>query len=176
MRHPGHELRVQLADRELAATNPLVELAQIVVGLVAGRVTASEVLRLAAHEACARRFRFDEDDLATLGHRAAESGARWGLDAGHRGEYGLRDLADNTWANALDRLALGVAVAADSAANAPVDDIGSNDITLVGRFLELLDGPCRRTCPPALHTRGHPRPAHRRRVDRLAPADGHLPR
>jgi exodeoxyribonuclease V gamma subunit len=142
-RHPGHGLRVQLADRELAATNPLVELAQIVVGLVAGRVTASEVLGLAAHEAVARRFGFDEDDLATLGHWVAESGARWGLDAAHRGEYGLRDLADNTWANALDRLALGVAVAADSdadaAANAPVDDIGSNDIGRVGRFLELLD-------------------------------------
>ena len=142
-RHPGHDLRVQLADRQLAATNPLVELAEIVVGLVAGRVTASEVLGLAAHEAVARRFRFDEDDLATLGHWVAESGARWGLDAAHRGEYGLRDLADNTWANALDRLALGVAVAADSdadaAANAPIDDIGSNDIARVGRFLELLD-------------------------------------
>lgn len=142
-RHPGHDLRVQLADRQLAATNPLLELAQIVVGLVTGRVTASEVLGLAAHEAVARRFRFDEDDLATLGHWVAESGARWGLDAAHRGEYGLRDLADNTWANALDRLALGVAVAADSdadaAANAPIDDIGSNDIARVGRFLELLD-------------------------------------
>ena len=142
-RHPGHDLRVQLADRQLAATNPLVELAQIVVGLVAGRVTASEVLGLAAHEAVARRFRFDEDDLATLGHWVAESGARWGLDATHRGEYGLRDLPDNTWANALDRLALGVAVAADSdadaATNAPIDDICSNDIARVGRFLELLD-------------------------------------
>ena len=142
-RHPGHELRVQLADRRLAATNPLVELAQVVLGLVAGRVTASEVLGLAAHEAVARRFRLDEDDLATLGHWVAESGARWGLDATHRGEYGLREVADNTWAGALDRLALGVAVAADSpssaAQEAPIDDIGSSDIGLVGRFLELLD-------------------------------------
>lgn len=142
-RHPGHDLRVQLADRELAATNQLVQLAQIVVGLVVGRVTASEVLGLAAHEAVARRFRFDEDALATLGHWVTESGARWGLDEAHRGEYGLRGLADNTWASALDRLALGVAVAADSeataAGNAPIDDIGSSEIALVGRFLELLD-------------------------------------
>lgn len=142
-RHPGHDLRVQLADRHLAATNPLVELAQLIVELVAGRVTASEVLGLAAHETVARRFGFDEDDLATLGHWVAESGARWGLDGVHRGEYGLEDVADNTWAAALDRIALGVAVAADSEAaaadNAPIDDIGSNDIVLVGRFLELLD-------------------------------------
>lgn len=142
-RHPGHDLRVQLADRRLAATNPLVDLAQLVVGLVSGRITASEVLGLAAHEAVARRFGFDEDDLATLGHWVAESGARWGLDAAHRGEYGLRDVADNTWSAALDRLALGVGVAAGSSASAaddaPFDDIGSNDIRLVGRFLELLD-------------------------------------
>lgn len=142
-RHPGHGLRVQLTDRRLAATNPLVELAQLVVGLVAGRVTASEVLGLAAHDAVARRFGFDEDDLATLGHWVAESGARWGLDATHRGEYGLGGVDANTWSNALDRLALGVAVAADSTAGAaeaaPIDDIGSNDIALVGRFLELLD-------------------------------------
>jgi tRNA A37 methylthiotransferase MiaB len=43
----------------------------------------------------------------------------------------------------LDRLALGVAVAADSdaaaAANAPIDDVGNNDIACVGRFLGLLD-------------------------------------
>lgn len=142
-RHPGHGLRVQLADRRLAATNPLVELAQLVVGLVVGRVTASEVLGLAAHGAVARKFGFDEDDLATLGHWVAESGARWGLDARHRGEYGLGGVDANTWTNALDRLALGVAVAADSLAgaadDAPIDDIGSNDIVLVGRFLELLD-------------------------------------
>ena len=143
-RHPGHDLRVQLADRRLAATNPLVELAQLVVGLVAGRVTASEVLGLAAHDAVARRFGFDEDDLATLGHWVAESGARWGLDADPpRRVRPAAEVADNTWANALDRLALGVAVAADSTAeaaeNAPIDDIGSNDIALVGRFLELLD-------------------------------------
>ncbi|MFW5473169.1 exodeoxyribonuclease V subunit gamma [Knoellia sp. CPCC 206450] len=142
-RHPGHGLRIQLADRRLAATNPLVELAQAVVGLVAGRVTASEVLGLAAHDTVARRFGFDEDDLATLGQWVAESGARWGLDATHRGEYGLAGVDANTWTNALDRLALGVAVAADSTAGAaeaaPIDDIGSNDIALVGRFIELLD-------------------------------------
>ncbi len=142
-RHPGHGLRVQLADRRLAATNALVELAQLVVGLVAGRLTASEVLGLAAHDAVARRFGLDEDDLATLGHWVSESGARWGLDAAHRAEYGLADVDANTWTSALDRLALGVAVAADSPASAaddaPIDDIGSNDIGLVGRFLELLD-------------------------------------
>ncbi len=142
-RHPGHELRVQLADRRLAATNPLVELAQLLVGLVAGRLTASEVLGLAGHEAVARRFGFDEDDLATLGHWVAESGTRWGLDEEHRAGYGLAGVGDNTWAAGLDRLALGVAVAADSASPAadlaPIDDIGSRAIELVGRFLELLE-------------------------------------
>ncbi|GAB3586420.1 exodeoxyribonuclease V subunit gamma [Calidifontibacter terrae] len=140
--HPGRSLRVQLADRALAASNPLVDLAHRVVALVAGRMTASEILDLAAHETVARRFGFDEEDLDLLAGWIKETAVRWGLDSNHRGEYGLRAVPDNTWAGALDRLALGVAVAEDTDGSAgellPVDAVGSNDIATVGRFLELM--------------------------------------
>jgi exodeoxyribonuclease V gamma subunit len=141
--HPGQQLRVQLADRALGATNPLIDLAPRVVRLVAGRMTVSEVLDLASHEAVRARFGFDEDSLARVARWVTDSGVRWGFDAGHRREYGLGDIDANTWTRGMDRIALGVAVAADtkgrSAARVPIDDIGSRDIEVVGRFLELVE-------------------------------------
>jgi len=143
MHHPGQQLRVQLADRALGATNPLIDLAHRVVRLVAGRMTVSEVLDLASHEAVRARFGFDEDSLARVDRWVTGSGVRWGYDAGHRREYGLGDIDANTWTRGMDRIALGVAVASDtdcpSAARVPIDDIGSRDIDVVGRFLELVE-------------------------------------
>ncbi|MBD2760576.1 exodeoxyribonuclease V subunit gamma [Yimella sp. cx-573] len=141
--HPGQTLRVQLADRALAATNPLVDLAHRLVQTVAGRMTATELLDLAGHESVRRRFGFDEDALARISRWVADAGVRWGYDGAHRGEYGLGGLDANTWAAGLDRVALGVAVADDSegfaGALVPIDDIGSRDIELVGRVLEFMD-------------------------------------
>lgn len=141
--HPGQQLRVQLADRSLGSVNPLIDLAHRVVALVAGRMTVSEVLDLAGHESVRARFGFDEEGLDRVDRWTRESGVRWGYDAAHRGEYGLRDIDANTWTRAMDRMALGVAVAADtegpSAARVPVDDVGSRDIETIGRFLEFVE-------------------------------------
>ncbi len=141
--HPGQRLRVRLADRSLGETNPLVDLAQRVVALVAGRMTVSEVLDLAGHEAVRARFGFDEESLDRVARWVRDGGVRWGYDARHRGEYGLGAVEANTWTRGLDRIALGVAVAADTegacAARVPVDDVGSRDIEILGRFAELVE-------------------------------------
>lgn len=140
--HPGQRLRVHLADRGLGATNPLIDLAHAVVDLVSGRLTVSEVLDFAGQDVVRRKFGFDDDELAQLASWVADSGVRWGYDAPHRGEYGLGSLDSNTWAHGLDRIALGVAVAADGAGQAadlaPIDDVGSREIDLAGRFIDLV--------------------------------------
>lgn len=152
--HPGHRLRVRLADRALSLTNALLGLAATLVELAGGRMTATEVLDLASAPPVRNRFGFDDDEIDRLRGWIAESGVRWGFDAGHRSRYGL-DLGANTWAAGLDRVLLGVAVAGDVAAGAgeqsdrqphrhvgavlPLDDIGSGDVDLAGRFAELLD-------------------------------------
>jgi exodeoxyribonuclease V gamma subunit len=140
--HPGHRLRVRLADRALSSTNPLLGLAATLVELAGGRLTATEVLDLAGAPPVRSRFGFDDDEIDRLRGWIAESGVRWGFDAGHRGRYGL-DLGANTWAAGLDRVLLGVAVAGDEhrhlGAVLPLDDIGSGDVDLAGRFTELLD-------------------------------------
>jgi exodeoxyribonuclease V gamma subunit len=142
-RHPGHRLRVRLADRSLRQTNPLLATIAALLDLAGGRVTASKVLDLAATTPVRRRFRFDDDDLERLQGWVATSGVRWGLDAEHRRPYGLEQLAQNTWRAGLDRILLGAAMAEDElrwvGLALPLDDVDSTDIDLAGRFAELVD-------------------------------------
>ncbi|MGA8210945.1 MAG: exodeoxyribonuclease V subunit gamma, partial [Nocardioidaceae bacterium] len=143
--HPGHRLRLRLADRALSSTNPLLALGATLAELAGGRVTATEVLDLAAAEPVRRRFAFADDDLATLALWVEQAAVRWGLDAHHREGYGLR-LPDNTWEAGLDRILLGVAMAQHEPEGfqhlgdaLPVDGVSSQDVDLAGRFAELVD-------------------------------------
>ncbi len=142
-RHPGHRLRVRLADRSLRQTNPLLATIGALLDLAAGRVTASKVLDLAASAPVSRRFRFDDDDLERLQAWVTASGIRWGLDAEHRKPFGLEQLPQNTWRAGLDRILLGAAMAEDDQSwvglALPLDDVDSTDIDLAGRFAELID-------------------------------------
>ncbi len=140
--HPGHGLRVRLADRALSSTNPLLALASRLAELAGSRMTATEVLDLAAAEPVRRRFSFTDDDLAQLALWVEQSGVRWGLDGAHRTPYGL-SLRENTWDLGLSRLLLGVTMSGDDhrhlAEALPVDDVSSQDVDLVGRFTEYVD-------------------------------------
>jgi exodeoxyribonuclease V gamma subunit len=140
--HPGHQLRVRLADRGLAGTNPLLALAGALVRIAGGRATASEVLDLAGTAPVRRRFGIDDDDLAELTGWVERSGVRWGLTADLRAPYGLGGFEENTWRLGLDRVLLGAAVAEDGTVlggRLPLDDVGSSSIDLAGRLAELVD-------------------------------------
>jgi exodeoxyribonuclease V gamma subunit len=143
--HPGHRLRLRLADRALSSTNPLLAVASTLAELAGGRVTATEVLDLATAEPVRRRFGYSDDDIAQLGLWVDDASIRWGLDAAHRRGYGL-DLADNTWATGVSRVLLGAAMAEHEGGEhrvvgdaLPVDDVSSGDIDLAGRFGEYVD-------------------------------------
>ena len=101
-----------------------------------------QVLDLAAWAPVRRRFGFDDDELERLAGWVAESGARWGLDAEHRRPFGLDGFPQNTWRAGLDRVLLGVAMADEDnnrlGTALPLDDVGSSDVDLAGRFAELL--------------------------------------
>ncbi|MEN3123408.1 exodeoxyribonuclease V subunit gamma [Janibacter sp. LM] len=140
--HPAHRLRVRLADRSLRATNPLLDVAHRVVALAGGRLTASEVLDLAASDAVRRRFRLDDDDLATMTRWVTDSGIRWGYDQARRAPFAMEVEHQGTWRFGLDRLLLGVTVSADGPLEVggvmPLDDVGSGSVDLVGRVTEML--------------------------------------
>lgn len=141
--HPGHGLRVQLADRSRIFTNPLLAIAARLVELVTGRLTVSEVLDLAATEPVRRRFAFDDDALDRLAQWIDQANIRWGLDGRHRGDFSLADLQDNTWRLGLDRLLLGVTRAEEPHRRyeqmLPLDDVDSASIDLAGRVTEFVD-------------------------------------
>jgi exodeoxyribonuclease V gamma subunit len=141
--HPGHQLRVMLADRSPTQTNPLLAVLSDVLDLADGRAEASRVLDLLATDPVRRRFGFSDADLETLAEWIARAGVRWAWDAAGRERYGLGAFTQNTWRFGLDRLLAGVALSDDSGLwlgpTLPVDDVSTTDIGLVGRFAEAID-------------------------------------
>lgn len=141
--HPGHALRVRLADRSLRRTNPLLDTVASLLELAGGRVTASQVLDLAASPPVRRRFNLADEDLERICDWVARSGVRWALDAPGRAPYGLEQVPQNTWRAGLDRILLGVTTSEDEPVwlglALPLDDVDSSDIDLAGRLAELLD-------------------------------------
>jgi exodeoxyribonuclease V gamma subunit len=140
---PTAELRVRLADRSLRETNPLLGVLARLLELAGARITASEVLDLADREPVRQRFRFTSEEMTRLGEWAGALGARWGFDGEHRARYGLEGVAQGTWAAALDRLLLGVAIGGEEPrlmnGAVPYDDVDSSSIDLAGRFAEYLE-------------------------------------
>ncbi|GLZ45922.1 RecBCD enzyme subunit RecC [Actinomycetospora sp. NBRC 106375] len=141
--HPGHRLRVRLADRSLREVNPLFGTLATLLDLADARITASQLLDLAESDPVRRRFRFDDEDLPRLRELAERAGVRWGLDAPHRQAFSLARFPDNTWSQGLDRLLVGVAMSADGGDwlgdALPLDEVDSSDVELVGRLGELVD-------------------------------------
>ncbi|HRV69250.1 MAG TPA: exodeoxyribonuclease V subunit gamma [Marmoricola sp.] len=141
--HPGHSLRVMLADRAPGQTNDLLGVLTQVLELAGGRAPASKVLDLIAADPVRRRFGFDDDDLEQITDWVTESGVRWAFDADHRAGYGLAQLPQNTWRWGLDRVLAGVAVSADAqtwfGATLPLDDVSSSAIDLAGRLAECVE-------------------------------------
>ena len=141
--HPGHRLTVRLADRSLRQTNPVLAVAARILDLADSRVTASEVLDLAAMPPVRRRFRLDDDALERIGDWVRRAGVRWGLDAEGRRPFGLAHIRQNTWQAGLDRLLVGVTMDEDDLRSIdtafPLDDVDSSEIDLAGRLAELVD-------------------------------------
>jgi exodeoxyribonuclease V gamma subunit len=141
--HPGHRLTVRLADRSLRQTNPVLAVTAQLLELADSRLTASEVLDLAAMPPVRRRFGLDDDALERAGDWVRRAGVRWGLDADARAPYGLGQVNQNTWQSGLDRILVGVTMDEDDLRilddTLPLDDVDSTEIDLAGRLAELLD-------------------------------------
>ena len=137
------DLRVRLADRSLRQTNPLLGVLAELLRLASARITASEVLDLAARAPVRRRFALDDDGLTRLEEWADVSGIRWGLDQHGRADFGLEDVRENTWAAGLDRILLGVAMSEEDerlvGGVLPLGDVEPGEVGLAGRAAELVD-------------------------------------
>ncbi len=140
---PGPGLRVEIADRTLHATNPVIAVVDRVMAIADDRATLTQVLELAALDPVRRRFGFDDGDLARMEQLAVEAGVRWGLDAADRERFGLGALQANSWRTGIDRMLLGIAVGdlgdGATAGVAPLEGLDTGSIDLVGRLAEFID-------------------------------------
>lgn len=139
--HPGHQLRVRLADRGLRRTNPVLDVVATVLSLAEGRVKASEVLDLADSGPVRARFELTDDDIERIRQWTKEAGARWGVSPRQRGQFGLDGFDQNTFRRAVDRILLGASCDEDGwlGQTLPLSDVDSSDLNLAGRFAEFID-------------------------------------
>lgn len=141
--HPGHHLRVMLADRSPTQTNPLLGVLSRLLDLADGRAEATRVLDLLGTDPVRRRFGFSDSDLEKMTDWVTTSGVRWAWDQAARDRYGLAEFPQNTWRFGLDRILAGVALSDDSGLwigpTLPVDDVSTTDIGLAGRLAEAID-------------------------------------
>lgn len=96
-----------LADVSPLAAEPLAEVFLRLLALPVSRFGLSEILDLLATPAIAEQAGLDDDGLERLRVWLGEAGARWGIDAAHRGRHDAPGDDAYTWAFALDRLLIG---------------------------------------------------------------------
>lgn len=141
--HPGQRLRVRIADRGANRVNPLLDITHALIGQANGRITATEVLDLAASPPVSRMFGFTADDHETLRQWCVDGGARWGIGRADREAFGLGSFSQNTLTTAMSRVLLGVTSDETNlewlGSTLPLDDVDSSDIDLAGRFAEFTD-------------------------------------
>ncbi len=140
----------QVAERSLRRTNPVAEVLLRCLELAApgARLTATAVLDLLALEPFRQRFGIDVQDLEPIRGWVRDAGVRWAIDAQDRAEHDQPRLAQNTWRQGLERLALGVAMADDPTrplphlgADAPLlpfDAVEGGIVVLLGRFFDAI--------------------------------------
>ena len=102
------DLRLRIADRAPAATNPLVRFAATVLDLACSRLEAGTVRELVAMPVVRRLFGFDEETADAIAAVIEDTNVRWGLDADHRARWDAGRVGDHTWRRGLDRALSGV--------------------------------------------------------------------
>ena len=105
------ERRLAYAITGLARSrvNPAARALLALLALLPSRMTATEVFALLQQPLVARRFGFDDEALQRAHDALLACGVRWGLDARHRGDFGLPATPRHTWQDGLERLFLGYA-------------------------------------------------------------------
>ena len=108
LRDGDPSLPLQLAERRIDRSDPLVRGMQTMLHLAAGRVPLSEGLALLELPAVASGAESLGTDPATLTDLVRASGITWGLNAAHRRAMDAGDQGTGTWREGLDRLLAGV--------------------------------------------------------------------
>lgn len=132
-----------VTDLSLGAENPVAAALATIMGTVADRCTAVDVLGVAALEPVRRRLGITVDDLTRFATWAERLGANWGLDVRHRAGWLGVTIEEGTWDWSLQSLLLGSAMPAPEPRRGfdgivPFDDVAGTDLSAAGRLSELI--------------------------------------
>ena len=137
------DLRVRIADRAPAATNPLVRFAATVLDLAGSRLEGGAVRELVAIPAVRRLFGYDDETADAIAAVIDDTNVLWGLDADHRSEWRAGTNDDHTWRRGLDRALTGVFYA-DSSVRivdtvAPLGGVEGQEARPVGFLAQIVE-------------------------------------
>jgi len=135
-----------IADRRVAAEQPVLEALKLLIALPRSRFETSEILSLLEIAAVRRRFGLEEEGLERIRTWVRESGVRWALDGSMRADLGLPEEEANSWAFGLNRLFLGYTLPPDPDADPyagvlPYVDVEGAEVAYLGilqSFIEVL--------------------------------------
>jgi len=137
------DLRLRIADRSPAATNPLVVFTAALLDAADSRLEAAVVRELVGRPVVQNRFAFDADTAGAVVSLIDDAHISWGLDADHREEWGVAETPERTWRRGIDRVMAGMFYA-DSPVRtvggiSPLDGVEGQDATPAGLLATILD-------------------------------------
>lgn len=137
------DLRLRIADRSPAATNPLVVFTSTLLGVLGSRLEANTVRDLVKLPVVQDRFGIDADSAGEIVSVIDDIAVSWGIDAEDRNRWGVGSVSSRTWRRGLDRALAGVFYPDDPvltvAGVAPLDGVEGQEATPVGILAAILD-------------------------------------
>ena len=138
---PRHRIRASVSVAEPDAATA-ADLLIFLMGLVQGRATCEDLLRLASFPAVMNKFGFSSADLDRISTLVSSSGIRWGLNAAQRASQGMESFPQNTWMAGLGRMVLGVALSEEDLVYKgtvlPLDAVESDTVRLVEALGQII--------------------------------------
>lgn len=136
------DLRLRIADRAPAATNPLVAFTARLLEVADGRMEAAVIRDLVDLPPVQRKFGFDADTAGSIASLVDDANISWGIDEDHRDEWNVA-VAERTWRRGLDRTLAGVFYS-DSPVRtvgglSPLDGVEGQEAIPAGILAALLD-------------------------------------
>lgn len=136
------DLRLRIADRSPAATNPLVGFAASLLDAAGSRLEAGIVREMVDRPVVQNRFGFDADTAGAIRTLIDDANVAWGLDVDHRREWGVSE-AERTWRRGLDRALAGVFYADDPVTTvgglSPLEGVEGQEATPAGILAAIVD-------------------------------------
>ncbi|HLU31938.1 MAG TPA: exodeoxyribonuclease V subunit gamma, partial [Acidimicrobiia bacterium] len=136
------DLRLRIADRSPAATNPLVGFTAWLLEAAGSRLEAAVVRELVDRPVVQERFHFDGDTAGAITSLIDDANIAWGLDLDHRREWDV-EAGERTWRRGLDRALAGVFYADDPTATvgdlSPLEGVEGQEAVPAGILAAMVD-------------------------------------